>query len=344
MSNAKQLVSFSDHLRELFVRIGWSLFVLLAASLVVYEFYEPILDILRAPLGTTLYYSNPAGSFSFIMRICLMGALLVTIPVIVYNIIMFVRPAFKKVISKKRIIMTVMFSAMLACAGALFAYYIILPGSLKFFAGFQVEGLDALISADNYLNYVVSIMTTFIIMFQIPLLLLFIDHVKPIKPSKLFKSEKYIVLASVAFALLTPFSFDILTMVLIALPAIVLYNLSIAMVLLQQKRRAKKSIKHSTIMQPKISTNAQLDPSLIKAFSSEAPRIKPAIISQKRPTLTNNIQPRKTYMDFAVRQSQKQQATQIQSIAKPIKNTPTTQNKSGRFMDVRPPRSKRALV
>jgi len=129
----------------------------------------------------------------------------------------------------------------LAIAGASFAFYSILPGTLSFFKGFQVTGLNALISADNYLGFVTNIIIMFVIVFQIPLIVAFIDKIKPLQPRKLLRMEKWVVLGSLIVALLAPFTYDLVTSLLIALPIIVLYNLSIFLVVFQHARTAHKT-------------------------------------------------------------------------------------------------------
>lgn len=261
-----------DHIRELRNRLLVSVAVLTISSVGVYFIYEQILKILTSPLGAPLYYDTPAGSFSFVLKICLMGALIFTIPVIIFNLIMFVRPAFEKNLSKKRVYVITLLSTILAISGAVFAYSIILPGSLKFFAGFQVSGLKAIISADNYLNFVTNIIITFIIVFQLPLIVTFIDTISPLTPKKLFKSEKWVVVGSLIVALIVPFTYDFLTSLLIALPIIVLYNLSIIIVLInhslaknKQAMITKAVVKTEIIKKPELA----LDDDLIENFSGE---------------------------------------------------------------------------
>jgi sec-independent protein translocase protein TatC len=297
VKKSRPATKLHDHIRELLMRLFVSFIVLVLASFVVYAFYEPILSILRDPLGAPLYYSSPSGSFAFVMKISLMGALAITIPILVYNLIMFVRPAFSQIITVKRVYLMSASSLVLAISGVLFAYYIILPGSLRFFAGFQVSGLNALISADSYLGFVINIITTFIIVFQLPLLISFIDTIKPLTPTNLFKQEKWVALGSMIIALLTPFSFDILTMLFIALPIIVLYNLSIFVVLLQHYG-AKRAV-HSTIVKPATEQEMLIDELVLSNFSNELlPVTKPIVtarsISDHKPvTVKNNV-----YMDM----------------------------------------------
>lgn len=229
----------ADHLRELQKRFIVSAILLVLAGIAAYFVYEPILNLLRSPLDAPLYYSTPAGSFAFVMQICLMAALAVTIPVIIYNIIMFVRPAFEKALPLHRVYLTTVVSALLAFAGAAFGFLVIVPGALHFFAGFQVEGLSALISADSYLSFVTNVIITFVLMFQLPLIITLIDTISPLSPQRLFRMEKWVILGSLVVSFMVPFALDITTSLLIALPIIALYNVSIGIVLLRHARRRK---------------------------------------------------------------------------------------------------------
>lgn len=270
-----------DHIRELGMRLFTSAVAMIIVGVGVYAFYGPILDLLRSPLGAPLYYSSPAGSFAFVMKICFVGALTITIPVLVYNLIMFVRPAFSQALSTKRVYTTSFISSLLAIAGAAFAFYVILPESLKFFAGFQVTGLNALISADSYLGFVTNIIVTFVIVFQLPLLIAFIDHIKPLKPSKLIGFEKWVILGSLIIALLAPFTYDLITSLLIALPIVVLYNLSIVMVVTKHAmdaRRARRAI-HSTVVKPVLTPEIAVNELVFEQIADELINFKKPMVA-----------------------------------------------------------------
>jgi sec-independent protein translocase protein TatC len=259
------------HIRELQMRLLAVIIVLAVASVIVYAFYVPILTLLSSPLNAPLYYSSPAGGFAFVMKICFTGALIIAIPVLTYNLIMFVRPAFEQYLPKKRIYKTVGLSTILAVAGAIFAFYCILPGTLLFFKGFNVSGLSALISADNYLGFVTNIIIMFVIVFQIPLIIAFIDRIKPLLPRKLLKMEKWVILGSLIVALLAPFTYDLVTSLLIALPIIVLYNLSIVMVVVRHNRAAHRTrgIVHSTVVKPAMLSELTLDDQIVASLADE---------------------------------------------------------------------------
>lgn len=280
---SRSATKLAHHLRELQFRLFVSVIVLALIGVVVYNYYEPILNLLRSPLDTPLYYSSPAGSFAFIMKICFMGSLAVTIPIIIYNLIMFVRPAFEQAISLRRVFLTTGLSAILALAGAAFAFFVIIPGTLHFFAGFQVDGLSALISADSYLGFVTNVIITFVLVFQLPLLIIFIDNIKPLPPKNLLRMNKWVVVGSLVISLLVPFAFDLTTSLMIAAPIMALYNFSILAVTLQhahaaRKVRATQRIHLAVTPVAALSLNDQL----VESFASELmrPTESTAVMSQ----------------------------------------------------------------
>jgi len=240
----KQPTMMIHHVREIQIRLLAVVGVLLVGMIVGYMFYEPLFEFIKAPLNAPLHYTSPAGSFTFIIKICLMIGIIAALPVAIYNVIMFVQPALAKQLSRARIYFTTLASLVLAAGGAAFGFLIIIPLALRFFYKFQVDGLVAIISADEYLRFVVSVIITFVLIFQLPLIISLIDHITPLPPKKLLKIEKYIIVGSVFIGVVVPFALDPTVQLLIASPIIVLYNLSIGIVVLQhayRKRRAKTS-------------------------------------------------------------------------------------------------------
>ncbi len=294
--NSRTATKLSDHIRELAIRLLASAVVLVISGVVVYIFYEPLLNLLRSPLNAPLYYNTPIGSFSLVMKVCLMGALTIAIPFITYNLIMFVRPAFEKLVSKKQIYITTIASSILAIMGATFAFTCILPGTLEFFAGFQTDGVNALISADSYLSFVTNIIMTFVLIFQLPLLITFIDSIKPLKPKDLFKMEKWVILGSLIIALIAPFTYDFMTSLLIAAPIIALYNLSILIVIAIHARANHKAHSVARKAKAKPAIIADLIPNTTLSFNNLVSEI-----AQPKPIETASITTTKyrTFMDIS---------------------------------------------
>ena len=216
--------------------------MLLVGGGIGYYFHTPLVKVLKAPLHGPLYYTSPAGGFNFIMKICFMIGTSLALPVLIYNLAAFVQPAFANHFRQKDVRLVTLFSFFLAIAGAAFAFFAIVPISLHFFKGFDSAGVTSLISANDYLNFVINTIITFMIMFQMPVLMLFINRVKPLSIKKLLKYEKFVIAGSAIIALLLPFTYDPLTQFLVALPAIVLYNISILLVFMinSKKRRVIK--------------------------------------------------------------------------------------------------------
>lgn len=243
-----QPTTMIHHIREIQLRLLSVVGVLIIGMIVGYVYYEPLFEFMKAPLNAPLHYMSPAGSFTFIIKICLMVGTVVALPVVVYNIIMFVQPALQKRLSRLRVYLTTAASLLLAVGGGAFGYFVILPLALRFFYKFQVDGLVAIISADEYFRFVVSVIVTFVLIFQLPLLMSLADHITPLPPKKLLKFEKYIIVGSIFIGVVVPFALDPTVQLLIASPIIILYNLSIVIVALQHyvRRRAKNAVRHKT--------------------------------------------------------------------------------------------------
>lgn len=238
------------HIKELQLRFLVVALVFIAGAVLGYIYYEQLFAFLRTPLDTPLHYTSPAGSFNLVIKICLMVGVFAMIPAAVYNLVLFIQPALREKLSRLRVCSTTFGSLILASLGAAFGFFVIIPLALKFFFKFQVDGLVALISADEYLRFVVSVVITFILIFQLPLIISFIDHITPLQPKKLFKAEKFTVIGSLVVALLVPFALDPAVQFMIASPIIILYNLSIGIVLLQRWTRRRRAVVRPIIQQP----------------------------------------------------------------------------------------------
>lgn len=298
-----QKMTVYDHIRELQARLFVSGIALAVMGIITFVFYQPILTLLSSPLDAPLYYNNPAGGFNFIMKVCFTGALILAMPVLIYNIIMFISPAFKKHLPVNKVFRTAGTSTLLAIAGAAFAFFCILPGTLHFLKEFQVSGLSALITADAYLKFVTNIIITFVIVFQIPLVITFFDTIKPIDIKKLLKMEKWVIVGSLIIALITPITYDPITSLLLAVPIIVLYNLSIATIIIRHSiiRYRLKISEEKTITdtENQTDTSIMVDDQTIAVFASELENIgKTKPVTNHLPNLakqmditTNKIHP-----------------------------------------------------
>jgi sec-independent protein translocase protein TatC len=226
---------FIAHLHELQKRLMWVALFIAAFSLAAYTVHGHLLNLLRSPLGQNLYYTSPMGGFTFLFKLCFITGLILAIPVIIYHIFEFLGPMLKK--KQRSVIITYTFwSFILAMTGITFAYFVSLPSALHFLTQFSDKGIESLIGVDEYFNFALAYVGGLALLFQIPLLLLFINRITPLSPRKMMKTQKYMVVGSfIIAAILTPTP-DPFNQTLMALPMIVLYQISIILVWLVNKR------------------------------------------------------------------------------------------------------------
>lgn len=231
-----QYLSFRDHLVELRRRLFYIVIFLGAGMGLGWAYQGQLTRILQRPLGQQLYYSDPTGGLGFILQISLFAGVVFAAPVIVHQILQFVRPVSQK-ISTKLVLKFVFISFVLAAAGVAFAYFISMPAALKFLLEINTEQVTALISADKYLSFVMAYLASFAFIFQLPLILLFINRITPMSGGKLMKMERpLIVMSFIAAAILTPTP-DPLNQLIMALPIIVLYQVACICVLIDNRLR-----------------------------------------------------------------------------------------------------------
>jgi len=234
--------TFADHIRELRTRFFVTAFVFLLAASLAYIFRDPLMTLLLGPLeGQKLMYLTPAGGFTFIFLVSIYAGLALTIPLLVYQIYSFAKPALplrSQGLGGKLLIL----SFVLLIAGILFGYMYAVPGALRFLSTFAGDYVESALTADSYLNFIVGYTLGLGLIFQLPLLLFIIHKIKPLTPMGLLKSERWVILfAFIAAAIITPTP-DPLNQTIIALPVIGIYQLGVIAVLLsiQRTKRADR--------------------------------------------------------------------------------------------------------
>lgn len=231
MARKRQPRTFLEHIHELRKRLFVSGVAFLVGAIVAYIERVRILSYLHQPFNQVLYYTSPAGAFNLAMKISVLGGIIFLLPVLSYNLVSFAQPALTHQFSRRGLRLISLLTILLAAGGAAFAYYCVVPMSLSFFGKFNTAGFRSLISATDYINFVINCLIAFVVIFQIPLLILLIDKIKPLPPKRLLHFERHVIVASLLIALILPFTYDPLTQFLIAAPMIALYNMSIILVI-----------------------------------------------------------------------------------------------------------------
>ena len=231
MLNEEEKIPFTSHLEELrsrlikcFIAIG----VGFAAS---YGFKEILFDILVRPLVQVMDQSDhliftglPEAFFTY-LKVSLLSGLILGSPVIIYQFWMFVAPGLYA--KEKRLMLPIVFlSTIFFVGGAFFGYFIVFPYGFKFFLGFASETIRPLPSMREYLSFASKLLLAFGLVFELPLIITFLAKLGIVSVSFLKKNRKYaILLFFVCAAILTPP--DVVTQIMMALPLLILYEISI---------------------------------------------------------------------------------------------------------------------
>lgn len=276
MAAAAESLTFAEHVSELRRRLMWSLLFVAIGAGIGYALHSEILRVLQTPLNDSLYYTAPTGAFSFIIKVCVVFGFITALPVVVYQIFAFFGPLLTSH-KRRTIVGYVCMSVLLAAAGITFAYFISLPAALQFLTNFGGDSanIQALITADEYFSFVLAYIAGFALLFQLPLVISFINKVTPLKPVQLIGGTRYVILGSfIAAAIITPTP-DPLNQGLMAGPIILLYFLSVIVVMFTN------AVRHRKQRQPAVVTDvpiAQLDEILADESSLKMPELpQPAI-------------------------------------------------------------------
>lgn len=299
-SRASRPQTFLDHVHELRTRILVSGVAFLVGGTVGYLIRKSLLRALNRSSHQTLYYTTPTGAFSLVMKLCVMVGIVFVLPILTYNLMSFVQPALKRHFSRRQLMFVSLLSLLLAFGGAIFAYYVVVPMSLHFFNSYRVPGIEPLISATEYLDFITNHILTFIIMFQIPLVILFIDRIKPLPPKMFWKYERHVIIGSLVIALILPFTYDPFTEFLVAIPMIVLYNLSIILVILAHHgRRPAKTVAPAAVAVPRVPQPVPQAAPVVATAQPVVSRAPTIVMDITRPMRSHPIYPeRRNFIDL----------------------------------------------
>lgn len=239
--SANDRQTFLEHLHEFRNRLFILALVLVGGTSLGYSMHEQLIQFLIAPLGgQKLIYLTPGGGFDFIFKVSLYVGCALVIPVGIYQLYRYLRPIMG-IRGQRLTSLVLVLSNILAIGGMTFGYFVALPAALRFLTGFGGEYIEASLTASSYLNFVVAYMLGLALLFQLPLILLFLNATNgPLKPRQLFASEKYVLLGVfILAAIITPTP-DIANQTIVAGPVLVVYQLGVGLVLWQNRGRGHR--------------------------------------------------------------------------------------------------------
>ncbi len=257
---------FVDHLIEIRTRLFYILITIAVFSTLAYFVQQRIVHFLLRPAHNQQFiYTSPGGGISFLFQICTYVGIVVALPVILYQLMRFLEPVIStrttKLVFKASIV-----SFGLATAGFLFGYYVGLPTALHFLGDqFQTKQIHALFTIQEYMSFLTIYLGGSALLFQLPLVVWFIDKIKPRGPRIFLKYERHVIAGSFIIAMLMAPVPNLIYQGLIALPIIIMYQIAIVIVWLEHRPGSSASIaalrlKDKEVMEQRlqISQNAKL--------------------------------------------------------------------------------------
>lgn len=227
VGDKKQLreMTLVGHLGELRLRIVISVVAIVVGTIASYVYVDELMKFVTAPAGK-LYFMSPAEGFFAYLKLAVFCGLMLAVPVILWQVWVFVEPALTFGEKKWAIIM-VPGSVVLFFSGVAFAYLLVWPATIKFFLGFGSESLQPMLSLGQYLSFMLSFILPFGIIFNLPLGLLILAKMGIISSAFLAKQRRMMILvAFIAGGIITPTP-DIFSQTMMAIPIIILYEASI---------------------------------------------------------------------------------------------------------------------
>ena len=219
-------MSFIGHLEELRKRIIIVLGVFAVAFIPAYIYHAKILEFVTIPLANKeLVFLEVTEPFLVNVKLAFFAAAAVAIPILVYQIIIFIRPALSGKIRKSLGALTIVFFILFA-GGVAFSYKLMIPVAVKWLLG-QGTGLTQILSVNKYVSFIGWFLIGAGIMFEMPLVLLFLIKAGIITVAQLRKQWRvvYIVILLLC-AIITP-DWSPVTMGVLAVPMILLYELAL---------------------------------------------------------------------------------------------------------------------
>ena len=165
------------------------------------------------------------------------AALLLTLPLLLYQAYAFVLPAFSP--NERKVALPLMIMVpFLFYAGVVFAYFLVLPAAVDFLQNFNDDNYDVLLQARDYNKFAIMVLAAMGLLFQLPVLILAITRMGILTPRQLAKNRRYAILVIAIVAALLPGG-DPVTMILMMIPILFLYEGSIVLARVLDRRAAK---------------------------------------------------------------------------------------------------------
>lgn len=239
-------MTLGEHLRELRSRLVRSILAVILLGVVGVVFYEEILAVLMEPflhareiqgLDATINYETVVSPFTVPLKIGLITGFVLASPVWIYQLWAFVTPALYRN-ERKWAAAVVAVSVPLFLSGIVLCY-MVLPRGLEVLLGFTPENVSNIVNFNVYFNFVIRLIIFFGIGFMLPVFVVLLNAVGVLSQQTLANARRWIILGVFIFAALANPSGEPITMLTLAIPMYLLFEIAILVCRFNDRRRER---------------------------------------------------------------------------------------------------------
>ena len=243
---AKQFYgTFFEHLDELRQRLIVCLSAFFLCLVPAWVYADRLLSWLMVPLVREIpsaYFFSPADAFVVKIKVALLAGVLLSSPVVMGQLWLFVTPALYGN-EKKALLPLIILTTALFVLGAVFSFYGVIPVTLHFLIGMQNEFMRPMVSVSEYLSFLTSMVFAFGVAFNLPVFILALVASGIVSAKMLNQFQRWAVLVIIILAAaLTPGP-DIASQLMLAVPLLILFEASVLGAVVLEKMRRKKAAK-----------------------------------------------------------------------------------------------------
>ena len=260
MPSSTTALTFWEHIDELRSRLVKALLTFLAAAAIAWTYRDPILEWIWRPYADswraqnipgdpTLNFAAPSDAFKAYLKLSLVGGLLLSAPMLFYQLWSFVAPGLYKK-EKRLVVPFVTFSTLLFVGGGLFGWRVGFPVTFEYFLGLARTASESglairpVVMIGAYIDFVAQMLLAFGLVFELPVFVLFLSMAGVVNYLQLIRFGRWFVLvAFVVGALITPP--EITSQIVMSVPLCVLYIVSIGLAYLFGKKPSKDELAQS---------------------------------------------------------------------------------------------------
>ena len=192
--------------------------------------------LLTRPLKQSLVIISPTEAFIIIFKLSILSGVILAFPYIIYQIWGFLAELFNKQ-QRKTIIKYILSSVFLFYGAISFAYFIVLPMALDFLINFGNLPLIPSITLSNYVDFAAYLLIAFGLVFQFPIVLLVLIRLNIVSLDSLKKKRRYILVIIFIIAAITTPQPDAISQLLLAIPMIILFEITLLIAGLKEKNK-----------------------------------------------------------------------------------------------------------